>query len=278
MTGWRTRRPRGFVERTLEGLRDAMERTVEAERASEAGGLLQRLDPRVKLVGMVALIVAVALASRLAPIAAVLVLTVIAAISSGVPLRVLASRVWLGALAFTGAIAIPALFLTPGRPVAAVPLAGWTVTAQGLVSASYLVLRVLTAATLAFLLVWTTPWMHVLKALRILHVPVVFVVALGMAYRYILLTLETAHEMFESRQSRTIGPMPPAERRRLATASIGVLLGRTVQLSGDVYLAMLARGFRGDVHVIDEFRMSRADWAGLVSFAVVTAAAIWAGW
>ena len=59
--------------------------------------------------------------------------------------------------------------------------------------------------------------------------------------------------------------------------SAGVLLTRSLQLSGEVYLAMQARGFRGEVHVLDDFRMRAADWLALASFAAVTAAAVWAG-
>ena len=43
-------------------------------------------------------------------------------------LRTLATRVWAGAFAFTGAIAIPALFLTPGRPLWRFPNIGWAIT------------------------------------------------------------------------------------------------------------------------------------------------------
>ena len=87
-------------------------------------------------------------------------------------------------------------------------------------------LRVETAATLALLLIYTTPWMHVLKALRVFRVPVVLVVILGMTCRYILLLLETAHEMFESRKSRTVGALDRGERRRMAISAAGVLLNR----------------------------------------------------
>jgi len=190
---------------------------------------------------------------------------------------VLAARAWMGALAFTGVIALPALFLTPGVAVYRVPGLHWTVTEQGLTTANYLLLRVETAATLALLLVFTTPWVHVLKALRIFRVPVVFVAILGMASRYILLLLETAHEMFESRKSRSVGALRGAERRRMAVASAGVLLSRSFQLSGDVYLAMQARGFRGEVHLLDDFAMKRLDWVALAGFAALAAAGVWAG-
>jgi energy-coupling factor transporter transmembrane protein EcfT len=146
-----------------------------------------------------------------------------------------------------------------------------------LTTASYLLLRVETAATLALLLVFTTPWIHVLKALRVFRVPVVFVAILGMASRYILLLLETAHEMFQSRKSRSVGALQGAGRRRMAVASAGVLLSRTFQLSGEVYLAMQARGFRGEVHLLDDFAMKRLDWLALAGFAALAAAAVWAG-
>jgi energy-coupling factor transporter ATP-binding protein EcfA2 len=48
----------------------------------------------------------------------------------------------------------------------------------------------------------------VLKALRVLRVPVVFVVILAMTYRYVFVLLWTVHDMFEARQSRLVGRLP----------------------------------------------------------------------
>ncbi|MGO9896402.1 MAG: cobalt ECF transporter T component CbiQ [Bryobacteraceae bacterium] len=271
------RRRRGFVEHTIEGLYQVIERTLEAEDSVRRGGVLQSLDPRVKVAGLFALILVSVLATRLSVIAAILALAVLLAALSLIPIRLLAARVWIAALFFTGAVALPALFLTPGPPLYRIPALGWAVTAPGATTAAFLVLRAETAATLALLLVLTTPWMHVLKALRIFRVPVVFVVVLGMTSRYILLLVETAHEMFESRQSRTVGQLTSGDRRRMAVASAGVLLGRTLQLGGDVYLAMQARGFRGEVYLLDDFRMTAADWLALAAFAGLAAAAVWAG-
>jgi cobalt/nickel transport system permease protein len=88
------------------------------------------------------------------------------------------------------------------------------------------------------------------------------------------LLLETAHELFESRKSRTVGELTGAERRRIAVANVGVLLSRTFQLSGDVYLAMQARGFRGEVYLLDDFQMKRRDWTALLIFLALAAACI----
>src|ERR1700680_1010077 len=155
----------------------------------------------------------------------------------------LAKRVWLAALTFTGLISLPALFLTPGRAIYILPLLGWTITAPGFRAATYLIMRAETAATFSVLLILCTPWNNVLKALRVIRVPTVLVVILGMTYRYIFLLLRTAHDMFESRKSRMVGQLGGRELRRMATASAGVLMSKTLQFSEDVYLAMRSRGF-----------------------------------
>jgi cobalt/nickel transport system permease protein len=256
---------------SIHGLLRALEHALESEEVARRAGLLQSLDPRVKLLGFLGLIVATAASRRLEVIGAVFVLTLVLAIRSRVPLRTLLLRVWVGAFAFTGLIALPALFLTPGLPL------GWGLTAQGLRAATYLISRVETTATLSTLLVLCTPWAHVLKALRVLRTPIVLVVILGMTYRYILLMIATAEEMFESRRSRTVGKLEAKEARRLAVRTAGVLLSKTVQLSDDVYLAMQSRGFRGEVYVLEEFEMRRRDWSWLALFFALGAAALWMG-
>ncbi|HEU5011460.1 MAG TPA: cobalt ECF transporter T component CbiQ [Roseiflexaceae bacterium] len=271
------KRRKSFVEQTVNSLAGAMERSLYAEELARADGLLQRLDPRVKLVGLLALIVAAALSRNILVIVGLFAVAVALALLSRVPIRTLATRVWISALIFTGMVALPAIFITPGDVVYRLPLLGWPVVAQGLRAAAYLVTRVETAATLALLLILCTPWAHVLKALRVLRVPVVFVVILGMTYRYIFLMLQIAQDMFESRQSRMVGTLEGAERRRLAGASVGVLLSKSIQLSGDVYMAMLSRGFRGEVYTLDDFQMQRRDWVALAVFIVLAVLAFWLG-
>ena len=63
----------------------------------------------------------------------------------------------------------------------------------------------------------------------------------------------------------------------MAIASAGVLLSKTYRLSGEVYLAMQSRGFRGEVYVLDDFRMRTMDWFALGVFAGLAVAAGWAG-
>ena len=268
---------RGVVERSLSSFVDALEHAFYAEELAKKSGVLQKLDPRVKIVAILPLIVIAALSRRLWVIAALFAVALAVAVLSRVPLGTLARRVWLGVLTFTGFISIPALFVTPGQAIYSLPLLGWTVTAQGLRAAMYLIMRAETAATFSVLLVLCTPWSNLLKALRVLRVPIVLVVILGMTHRYIFLLLWNAHDMFTSRKSRMVGRLDGREQRRAATASVGVLMSKTLQLSGDVYQAMRSRGFQGEVYVFDEFQTGWFDWVILAAFVTIAALALWFG-
>jgi cobalt/nickel transport system permease protein len=264
---------RSFVERTIWNLSRGMNFAALAEDSARSGGLLQGVDARVKVVGTLALIVAVALTHSLAAIATAFLFASVLAVLSRISPVHLARWVWMPVFLFTGCIALPAIFLTPGEPIRA----GWPITMQGLRSAGFLLSRSETAASLSTLLVLTTRWAHILKALRVLRLPVVFVVILGMTYRYLFVILETALDMFESRESRTVGVLEGPDRRRLATATVGVLLSKSYHLSTDVHLAMQSRGFRGEVYILDDFEFRRTDWAWGFLFFACAAAVVWAG-
>lgn len=266
-----------FGLRSIQGFLDHLEYTLSAEDLAKRPGWAQAIDPRVKVAAVAVLVISAVAVHRLAVISALFALGVAVAVASHVPIRTLATRVWLAVLLFTGSIAFPAIFLTPGRVLYTIPLLHWAITAQGLTSASYLLARAETTATFSLLLVLTTPWIHVLKSLRAFGVPVVLVVILGMTYRYIFVLLRTAHDMFESRRSRMLGRLPASERRRIAVNSAGVLLSKAFQLSGEVYLAMQSRGFRGEVYVLNDFTMRRADWAVLPVLLLLSALALWFG-
>jgi cobalt ECF transporter T component CbiQ len=238
--------------------------------------LLQQFDPRVRLIGTFLLVLALVLCHRLDVLAVLFGLAILIAICSRVSLASLAVRVWWIVLGFTGVIAIPALFTTPGDPILALPLS-LSITRQGLVSALLLILRVGTAVTLTTVFVLCTRWTHILKALRSMGLPAEVVTMLAMTHRYVFLLIETANQMFESRESRTVGELSERQQRSMTARSAGVLLSKSMDLSYDVYLAMISRGFRGDIRLLTEFRLKSRDYAGLAMFILIGVAAAWTG-
>lgn len=265
-----------FVERTLISINDTLEQSLFAERVAREPGLLQRFDPRAKLIATLLLLIAVGSARQLWLIGAILLMVLIAVILSRISLLAFLKRVCLLVLLFTALIALPALFLTPGPALWVLP-GGLTVTHTGALSAVFLLLRVTTSISLAALLVLTTPWNDVLKSLGILHLPDVIVLILAMTYRYIHLLLHEANDMFTARKSRILKPLSRAEERELLGATGGVLLSKSLQLSGEVYLAMQSRGYHHYPRTLDDFHFHWWDGPFLaLSLAVLGMAFIFA--
>jgi cobalt ECF transporter T component CbiQ len=263
----------GFIERTLIDINNTLEQSLFAEKIARKKGLLQALDARLKVIAMLMLLLAVSLSHQLVIIAGLYTGALILAAASNISLGFFIKRVWAFIPFFTGIVALPALFITPGPALAYLPL-GLVITRTGALTALFLLLRVGTSVSMATLFVLTTPWNSVLKALGVLHVPDVLILTLGMTYRYIHLLLHLANDMFLSRKSRILRRLKGTEERRLMAATSGILLGKSLQLSSEVYLAMESRGFRGYPHTMDRFQMRWFDWAAGLVVVLLTLLAI----
>ncbi|MEA9391390.1 cobalt ECF transporter T component CbiQ [Acerihabitans sp. TG2] len=266
------------MTRLLSGLEGVLAHADDAQQLAERRGLLQWLDPRIKLVGLGLLIITGVMVHSLVALAGLLLTAVVLAGLSKISARRLLNQVWIGVLLFTGLVALPALFLVPGIPLLQLPGLPLVITWQGLRSAAFLIGRAESSATLSLLMVLTTPWPDVLKALRYLRVPKMVVMILGMTHRYIFVLLNSAIALFEARNSRMIGPLPPRERRRLAVNAAGALLERSLYLSQEVHLAMLSRGYRGDIHLMHDLRCRTLDWLALAGFILLSLAAFSCQW
>src|SRR3990172_7195615 len=110
---------RGFFEKTLGGITGTLEQTLFAEEIARQNGLLQSLDPRAKLIGALALLIAISSSQNLIVIFALYALTLPMAAASRVPMGFYLKRVWMFMPFFTGVVALPALFnvFTPGAPL-----------------------------------------------------------------------------------------------------------------------------------------------------------------
>lgn len=277
-------RSHGFIERTLNDITGTLEQTLFAEDVARQAGLLQALDPRAKLLGALALLIATNLSHNLLVLLALYLLTLPMAYASRVPMGFYLKRVWLFMPFFTGVVALPALFspFSPGTPMitlidSASPKIFLAITLPGIITAAFLLLRVGTSVSIAVLLVLTTRWTILLKALRVLRVPQAFVLILGMTYRYIYVLLHAANNMFLARQSRLVGRVSSADDRRWLTASMGTLLAKSYELSDQVYLAMQSRGFRGEAQVMQALTWRGIDWVWLGVFIAVAATGVWLG-
>ncbi|HUK50239.1 MAG TPA: cobalt ECF transporter T component CbiQ [Terriglobales bacterium] len=264
------------MDRTIGAFSKFFDESSYAEGYASKRGLLQFVDPRFKLIGMLWLVVCVILVTRVEWILATLGVTLLLAVTSKVRLGYYLRRVWLFIPLFTLVIAIPAMFnfivpgqalfviLSKGQPLGSL-VSPWTIsiTVPGVQGAILFILRTGTAVSLVILLALTTRWTELLASLQSLKVPTAFVMILGMTYRYVFVLVGIAQDMSFALKSRTLSSERNANVREWLGATIGVLFRRSMNMSELVNLSMISRGYDGRVRKVTEFRAEPFDWAFL---------------
>jgi cobalt/nickel transport system permease protein len=278
------------------------------DKFSRGATFIHRLDPRAKLLFFVPLVVVISVtpeawAPTLVGYAALLIAVALAA---RLPLAYLAKRLLL-VLPFVLAVVVFLPFIREGREVAQVPLFGLelVVTREGLAAAGSVLAKALLSAFALMLLVSTTRFDHLLRALEDCRVPRSLVIILSFLYRYLYLLIEEAQSMKRAREARTVRrvrlrqpvprpglpagiaaqldetgratrgtsagvglrPLPSLWSLRLKAAggTVGVLFLRTYERAERAYQAMLARGFAGEVRTLTRFRFAARDFAALAT-------------
>ena len=262
-----------------------LEELLANETIAARSGLLQLVDPRAKVIGLIGLIVVATLVHQLTTLALCYGLCVLFAVCSAIPARRLL-RVWPAIPLFSAAIMLPALLnvVTPGHSLltlwqfSAPHFGPWqvppalTITDSGLLVVMRFILRTAVCVTLALLLTATTPTHRLFRGLRALGVPKLFVMLLSMMERYLTVFVQAAEEIHLAKISRAIAVTDMRREQAWVAAGMGALFRRTQALGDAVYLAMISRGYTGDIYLLEEPRWQVTDWAFLmivVGFATV---------
>ena len=266
-----------FVSRSLRRALAFLKEAVFAEETAALPGLLQGIDPRMKLATVLLLLIVTLFTRSLAGLGMLYLISLLLAACSRLRMGFFLARTWVFIPLFSLAMAVPALFsgISPGATVATI--GGLHVTDHGLRAAAFFIGRVATSVSFVVLLSLTTRHTELLKALRAFGVPALFVMVLGICYRYIYLFVELIENTYRAIRSRTGGRMHHRQGQRLVAWNIGHLWARSHALNEQVYQAMVARGFRGEPVSLERSRVRLRDWIWLggVAIVCVTLAILW---
>jgi len=252
-----------FADKSLAEIVNYIKDAVFSEEYARREGFLQGIDQKVKFISFLVLIVATIFAHNVYIIMVFFSASLILASLSRIPLRFYIPRVLIFIPLFTGIVALPYIFniFQPyeGTPLIVLhdfqrvielpllrPFSRIEITREGVFWASTFLARVTTAVSYAILLMLTTRWSDLVNTLSALRFPKMFVLILGMAYRYIFLLLDTIAKMLFSRKSRAVGKESSVSSWKLNAGIIGALFLKSYDMSENIYLAMLSRGFNGD--------------------------------
>ena len=266
---------KGFVGKTIDGIFGFLQEAFISESFSRRNGLLQSLDPRAKLISILAIVFAISLIGDLRVLIFVYSLTLLFSYLSKIDVWFFIKRVWLFIPIFAGIIAVPMIFniffpgdlliqvayLGPGAHLGPFSLPeSIFVTRQGVNAAVIFTLRVATSVSAVVLLFLTTPQQILFKSLRTVGVPKLYVLTLEMAYRYIFLLMDMVREMYVAKKARTIKARGMLEEQKWVGGRIGYTLIRSLDMSEKVHMAMMSRGYNGDVRIMQEFKMRNRDF------------------
>lgn len=244
--------------------------------------LIHRLDPRVKLIVMVSIILTTMLlpqdawGSQGALFGLLILLSTVAKLGPFFTIR----RAFI-ALPFM-LTALPLPFLTPGDTLWVLPGVGWTVTASGLERFLVIIFRTWIAVQAGVFLSATTEIHDLLWGLKALRVPKLIVDIVGFMVRYLFILADEALRMIRARTSRS--PVLVDVRRpgvvwqaRTAGMMVGNLFLRSLDRSERVHAAMLSRGYDGEMRVLEQPKMVVPDWLFLFTAGCTLILLFWLG-
>jgi len=234
---------------------------------AQRDSFVHRLDPRAKLITALIFVVTVASFGKYSVSALLPYLVFPAALIAGgrLPLGLLARKLLL--------VAPFAVFIGIFNPLldhhilfhlGSLPVTG------GWVSFCSILLRFVLTIGIALILIATTSFPGVCLALEKIGAPRVFAVQLLLLYRYLFVLVDEALRMARARALRSfhgrgLGP-------RILAGLIGQLLLRTLDRAQRIHLAMLCRGFTGELHTLRRLHFGATEviftlgWSALFLF------------
>jgi cobalt/nickel transport system permease protein len=257
------------------------------DRYREGTSLVHKLDPRLKLLATLAFVLVV----TTTPPGDWIAFALLAALAIGV-MRLAKVPLAEGlkhsaiALPFAGMVAISLPFTQAGQVLWSWQPFGFaqggpfgftlTITDVGLVLFATVVVKAWLSVIVSGLMVATTPFPDLLKAMRSLHVPAVLTSTISFMYRYLFVLVDEAMRLQTARAARSIGAGRTVWwRARVLGGMIGSLFIRSYERSERIYAAMLSRGFAGEVRTLTHLTWQAGDTrAGLVWVAVLAAIAV----
>jgi len=124
-------------------------------------------------------------------------------------------------------------------------------TPSGLTAAARLFFRALGAVSCLYYLALTTPMVDILSALKKVKCPQLLIELMSLVYRFIFILLETAETMITAQNSR-LGYINIRAAYHSLSAMLATLFVRAYKRSDELYTALEARGYQGELKVLEE--------------------------
>ncbi|UCG78633.1 MAG: cobalt ECF transporter T component CbiQ [Nitrospirota bacterium] len=227
-------------------------------------GFFQKLDARVKLFFLLLFVIIVSIKKEFMPEVLIGGIVFLLVVLSRLDIVRFYRKVLLFGLIFGFIVALPAALniITKGEiilPLIHLPRdydiwiyyipADIGITREGSRAVMMLTSRVINSVSISFLVLYTTPFPQIIKALKMLRVPDAFLLIITLSYKYIFLFIKTIEDMYLAKKSRMVCKVHNPDARGWITGRMALLYRKSQGRFEEVYRAMNSRGFSDDIKV-----------------------------
>ncbi len=242
---------------------------------SSRRSFLHDLDARIKIVFWMLLIVVISLKRAVLPEAVIFIFISTLAVLCRLNLIAFYKKVLLLGFAFGFIVSAPSALnvIVPGKVIIPVltlsrPHDFWIyhipqvigITDSGISLVSLLTLRVLNSLSVSFLILYTTPFADIVKALKVFRVPDTFLIIISMTYKYIFTFAHIVSDMYLAKKARLACGNGRKEAREWIAGRIAFVFKKTQLECEEVFKAMNARGFSGEIRLYHYRKLTGKDW------------------
>lgn len=229
---------------------------------SRREGLLQGTDPRIKVLFLAFFLVLVSLKRSVEPQIGIFLAISLLVVASRLDFIPFYRRICWPTLLFGVLVPLPSLLnlFSDGQLVIPIihlqkDLHFWVyhlpatigITGEGLHGMAMLTLRISNSVALSLLVLHTTSFPDLIKALRVFRVPDSFIIVITLSYKYVFSFSRTVTDMHLAKKSRLLGPMDAGQSRKWAAERIASLFNRSQARCEEIFKAMVARGFEHEI-------------------------------
>ena len=264
-----------YIDKGIEGFAGILKEGYTQWESASKKGFFYELDTRIKVVFWLFLIIAVSLKKEILPELGIFFTVFTLLVLSRINLINFYKKIFLLGFIFGFLISLPSSLnvITHGKVLVPLitlsrPYDFWVyhipevigVTREGVSVVAMLTLRVLNSLSVSFLILYTTPFPEIIKALKVLKVPDTFLIIISLAYKYIFIFARIITDMHLAKKSRLAGAVKMAEARDWMAGRIAFIFKKTQLECDDVFKAMIGRGFSGEIKLYQYQKITRRDW------------------
>jgi energy-coupling factor transporter transmembrane protein EcfT len=279
-----------YIDNGLDYVSDIIKTGYTNAELANKKGILQRIDPRIKLLFLMFYIIIISIKRDILSELIIAGFVLFLAVISSLDIFSFYKKVFFMSFIFGFVIALPSSLnlFNSGRVI--LPIVEFSKTRdlwfyhipkiigfthEGVLGVIMLTLRVMNSLALSFLIVSATRFEEFIKALKLFKVPDTMLVIITLMYKYVFIFAKTVQDMYLAKKSRFIGKIYDKQTMQWMASRIVFLFKKTQKKYENIFNAMISRGFADDIKLYGLKEIDKTSMIVGIGFLMIGALLLW---